>query len=260
MVGLWCLSFCERHKADSMGIYITLWLSSSLIFINELILPNNHPFIKAPSRCTLIRQAYRGSRWGCLWSTVHHDYGHWRLAPSKSGWGWARACSSDIECFESPFPHLKAEQKQQSSQGLVYRTVRWCVADILKLCPRTWLNVIASGYMSRCWNMLSLLGELVGTLRGKVSRQHEDPLRRLGWCGTCCKTITHGLLTLHTPSPCTICPCDLPPELSCTSHPHTGPDCSHMLRFYLLLLHFFIFVCSRNIFIILPYGRIITDE
>lgn len=36
----------QRGKADSTGIYLTLWLSRGLIFINELILPNNSSFIR----------------------------------------------------------------------------------------------------------------------------------------------------------------------------------------------------------------------
>lgn len=47
ILGLFILQ--QRGSFDSMGIYITFWLSTGLIFINELILSNNGPFIRVAS-------------------------------------------------------------------------------------------------------------------------------------------------------------------------------------------------------------------
>lgn len=36
----------QRGKADNKSIYITLWLSRGLVFINELIFSSNSPFMR----------------------------------------------------------------------------------------------------------------------------------------------------------------------------------------------------------------------
>lgn len=47
MGGLWSFHSATERQSGQQGIYLTLWLSRGLIFINELILPNNSSFIRS---------------------------------------------------------------------------------------------------------------------------------------------------------------------------------------------------------------------